>query len=412
MQDARSRPPGVAGQTAGDMAPVVTGIKATRIAYVTTHDAHDVHAWSGTVNAIAQCLAGAGFELDLMGLRAPARLRTRAMKLAWRTASTKLMRDREPLVTRGYAAQAAQRLKSVDHDIVFSPGTVPIGYLETSRPIVLWTDATFDGMVDYYEAFTGLSRRTLRNGHALEQSALDRCNLALYSSEWAANSALEHYQVDPRKVHVVSFGANMSDGPSREDVLTAIDGRDPGRCALLFVGVDWERKGGEVAVAAAEAMNRAGMRTELHVVGCMPPRRLPSFVNVHGFISKREPAGRQQLAALYARAHFVIGPSDADCTPIAFGEACCHGVPLLVTDTGGVGSLVRNGVNGHLLPPGASGDAYARIALDVMRDPNEYQRLALGARHEYETRLNWDVAGVRVRELIAAVINSPTGSKR
>jgi glycosyltransferase involved in cell wall biosynthesis len=384
----------------------VTGLQPLRIAYVTTYDARDVHAWSGTGNAITECLIHAGFGLDFVGLRErePARLLTRAAKLAYRAAGTRLLREREPLVSRGYAAQAARRLRSVDHDIVFSPGTVPIGYLATTRPIVFWTDATFDGMVDYYESFTGLSRRTLRNGHALEQNALDRCHLALYSSEWAANSALELYRVDPRKVHVVPFGANVSDPPSRDEVVAAIDDRDPGRCDLLFVGVEWDRKGGEVAVAAAEAMNRAGRPTELHVVGCVPPRRLPGFVRVHGFISKRDPAGRQRLAALYARAHFVIGPSKAEAYGLAFAEACCYGVPVLAADTGGVATIVRDGVNGHLLPPDPSGDAYAHIALGIMEDPNEYRRLALGARREYETRLNWGAAGARVRQLITAHI--------
>jgi glycosyltransferase involved in cell wall biosynthesis len=380
----------------------VIGLQPLRVAYVTTYDAHDVHAWSGLGNAIAECLIRAGFELEFVGLREPARLRMRAAQLAYRAAGTRLLRDREPLVIRGYAAQAERRLRSVDHDIVFSPGDVAIGLLATSRPIVFWADATFAGMVDYYESFTGLSRRTLRHGHALAQNALDRCRLALFSSEWAANSALEHYRVDPGKVHVVPFGAIMTDPPSRDEVVAAIDGRDRGPCDLLFVGVDWNRKGGEVAVAAAEAMNRAGRRTELHVVGCVPPRRLPDFVQVHGFISKRDPAGRQRLAALYARAHFVMGPSDAEAFGLAFAEACCYGVPVVATDTGGVATVVRDGVNGHLLPPGASGDAYARIALRIMKDPNEYRRLALGARREYETRLNWDAAGARVRQMIAA----------
>jgi glycosyltransferase involved in cell wall biosynthesis len=384
----------------------VTGLQPMRIAYVTTYDARDMHAWSGLGNAIAQCLIRAGFELEFVGLRErePARFLTRVAKLAYQAAGTRLLRDREPIVSRGYAAQADQQLRSVDHDIVFSPGTVPISHFASSRPIVFWADATFDRLVDYYKGWTRLSRRTLRYGHAVEQNALDRCRLALYSSEWAANSALEHYRVDPRKVHVVPFGAIVSDAPSRDEVVAAIDGRDQGRGDLLFVGVDWDRKGGEVAVTAAEAMNRAGRRTELHVVGCVPPRRLPGFVRVHGFISKRDPAGRQQLAALYARAHFVIGPSNAEAFGLAFAEACCYGVPVLAADTGGVATVVRDGVNGHLLPPRASGDAYARIALGIMEDPDEYRRLALGARREYETRLNWDAAGARVRELITAHI--------
>jgi len=154
----------------------VTGLQPLRIAYVTTYDARDVHAWSGTGNAIAECLIHAGFGLDFVGLRErePTRLLTKAAKLAYMVAGTKLMRDREPLVSRGYAAQADRRLRSVDHDIVFSPGTVPISHLATSKPIVFWTDATFDRLVDYYEGWTRLSRRTLRHGHAVEQNALDR----------------------------------------------------------------------------------------------------------------------------------------------------------------------------------------------------------------------------------------------
>jgi glycosyltransferase involved in cell wall biosynthesis len=384
----------------------VTGGQPMRIAYVTTYDARDVHAWSGTGNAIAMCLIRAGFEVELVHLRErePARLLTRAAKLAYRAAGTRLLRDREPLVSRGYATQADRRLRSVDHDIIFSPGTVPISHFATSTPIVFWADTTFDRMVDYYESWTRLSRRTLRNGHAVEQNALDRCRLALYSSDWAANSALQDYRVDPRKVHVVPFGANVSDAPSRDEVVAAIDGRDQERCDLLFVGVDWERKGGEVAVAAAETMNRAGRHTELHVVGCVPPGRLPGFVRVHGFISKRDLAGRQRVAALYARAHLVIGPSTAEAYGLAFAEACCYGVPVLATDTGGVGTVVRDGVTGYLLPRGASGDAYAQIASRIMEDPDAYRRLALAARREYETRLNWDAAGRHVRDLITAHI--------
>ncbi len=69
-----------------------------RIAYVTIYDARDVHAWSGTGNAIAECLIRAGFQLEFVGLRErePARVLTRAAQLAYRAAGTRLLRDREP----------------------------------------------------------------------------------------------------------------------------------------------------------------------------------------------------------------------------------------------------------------------------------------------------------------------------
>jgi glycosyltransferase involved in cell wall biosynthesis len=41
----------------------------------------------------------------------------------------------------------SKNLELIDHDIVFSPGAVPIACLRTEKPIVIWTDATFGQMV-------------------------------------------------------------------------------------------------------------------------------------------------------------------------------------------------------------------------------------------------------------------------
>ena len=96
------------------------------------------------------------------------------------------LRDREPLTLRSYAKQVERQLSRIKPDIVFSPGTKPIAYLRTDKPIIFWADATFDGMVDFYPEFTNLCDETMRNGRAMEQAALSNCRLAIYASEWAA----------------------------------------------------------------------------------------------------------------------------------------------------------------------------------------------------------------------------------
>jgi hypothetical protein len=58
----------------------MTDVKLPRIAYVTTYDERDLHAWSGVVHTIAGCLVSAGFELDMIGMSEPATLRTKALK--------------------------------------------------------------------------------------------------------------------------------------------------------------------------------------------------------------------------------------------------------------------------------------------------------------------------------------------
>jgi hypothetical protein len=47
------------------------------------------------------------------------------------------------MVLRSYAEQARRAIVGSEADIVFSPGTVPIAYLDVDQLIAFWTDATF-----------------------------------------------------------------------------------------------------------------------------------------------------------------------------------------------------------------------------------------------------------------------------
>src|SRR5205085_671227 len=125
------------------------------------------------------------------------------------TTGRKYLPDRDPHLLKQYARQVADRLSRSDADLVFSAGTLATAYLKCRQPIAFWTDATFAGMVNFYPGLTQLHDKTIKEGMAMEQAALNGASLAIYSSEWAARSALEHYKADPNKVKVVSFGANL-----------------------------------------------------------------------------------------------------------------------------------------------------------------------------------------------------------
>lgn len=373
-----------------------------RIAYLTAYRPDDVHAWSSGHHAIDAALKAAGVDAFFLGpLQEEHRRLFMLKQLFYRGLRQVHKRERETEVARGFARQVEQRLAAAKADAVLSQGTIPIAYLRPGIPVAFWTDATFGAMLDYYPEFRGFSRETVRKGHQLEAAALARAQLAIYTSQWAAQSACEIYGTDPAKVHVVPFGANVLEPPGAEAVARAVGARARDRCELLFAGVHWERKGGAIALAAAARMNREGMPTILHVLGCRPPGELPSYVKVHGFVSKRDAAGRKAVADLFARSHLLILPTRAECVANVFAEACCHGLPILSTATGGVSTAVIDGGNGRLLPLAADGDDFAAAALAMLSDADAYGRLAARARREYEMRLNWRVAAARVRELLA-----------
>jgi glycosyltransferase involved in cell wall biosynthesis len=310
------------------------------------------------------------------------------------------MRDREPKVAKNYATQLEHRLASIHHDIVFSPGTIPIAHLVTKKPIIIWTDATFAGLIEFYPDYSNLCAETIKDGNRMEQLALSKCRLAIYSSEWAATTAINNYDVDPRKVRVVPFGANVNCDRKLEDIELIIKQKKFDTCKLIFVGVDWYRKGGDVALGVAKLLNERGIKTELHIVGCSPAMELPDFVKLHGFISKQTEEGRRAFDKLMTESHFLILPSKAECCAVVFAEASSYGLPSLATNVGGIPTAIRDGKNGHTFPLNISNMEYAECIHRYMSSKPKYDEISLSSFREYTERLNWLSAGQKVYDLM------------
>lgn len=246
-----------------------------------------------------------------------------------------------------------------------------------------------------------LTDSSVRDGNAADRAALERCKLAIYSSQWAADSAIADYGADPDKVKVVPFGANVESQRTYDEVRAMIASSPSDRCRLLFVGVDWSRKRGDIALAIAQRLNDEGLRTELMVVGCDPKigGTTPAFVRLSGYLNKATDEGRVRLCHLYAQSHFLISPSRAETYGLVLAEACAFGSPCLTSDVGGIPTIVRDRINGRTFDVTDIETVCADIE-GLMADRLRYEQLALSAFDEYEKRLNWDVTGKTVHTLI------------
>jgi glycosyltransferase involved in cell wall biosynthesis len=361
-----------------------------KISYVTTYDAKDVLNWSGLGYYLGRTLSEhAEIEyIDNLHLSGKYALKLKRQFYA-RIGKCKFHASRATSVANAYAREISRRM-SPSSDCVFSPGTTPIARLDTNRPKVFYTDATFAGMLGYYESFTNLCAETLRHGHQLEQDALSSSALALYSSDWAARTAIENYKVDPAKVKVVPFGANLKSELSYQDIQDMIGRRSKTTCKLLFLGVEWERKGGALAVETARLLNHHGILTELHMAGLreLPMAELPDFVRNHGFISKATQEGRDRLQQLMMDCHLLLVPTRAEAYGLVFCEANAFGMPAIATTVGGIPTIVKDDINGRLFPLSAPAADYAAYIGQLFTNYPAYTNLALSSFHEYTTRLN------------------------
>jgi glycosyltransferase involved in cell wall biosynthesis len=378
-----------------------------KLTFVSKYASEDVLGWSGIPYFMKSAFERQGLLIDHIG-PLPDKITPSVVgrKLLYSyILRRRYMRDREPSFLRSYATYVSDHLNEAETDVVFSPSSLPVALLKCRRPIVFWTDSAFAGMVDFYSSFSHLCDRTVRNGHEMERAALQNCALAIYSSEWAARTAMESYGTNPDKVKVVPFGANLPGGNARDDVKRFVECRPRDKCRFLFLGVDWNQKGGDIAIETAAELNRRGLETELTIAGCLPPKQvcLPEFVKVLGFISKQNPEGFAQITGLLRDSHFLILPSRAECYGIVFAEACSFAVPCLSTNVGGIPSAVRDGLNGRTFAAGTFVSECAEFVINLFEKSCRYRELALSAFDDYSERLNWDVACRQVTELIRAV---------
>ena len=383
-----------------------------KLAYVTTYDSTRLTGsdeWSGTGYYIAQSLESQEIDLDYVGpledptvVKAVRKLKRHYYELLHRK---KYQKNSDPQTLKNYARQVEQKLSSQKDKIVFSATIDPIAYLDCDLPIVFWADATFAGIADFYPQYSNLHPEVVRDWHQMERLALEKSQLAIYSSDWAAKTAIDFYQADPSKVKVVPFGANIENELDFSQIKEAIAARPLNVCKLLFIGVEWHRKGGDIAYRVTEQLNQSGLKTELTVVGCQPELEepLPNFVKPLGFINKSTSEGKARLNQLILESHFLILPSQADCTPMVFPEANSLGVPCLSTNVGGIPSIIHDGENGKLFALGCDIDEYCGYIKDLFANYSQYKELAYASFRAYESRLNWRVAGQKVKSLLADI---------
>jgi len=235
---------------------------------------------------------------------------------------------------------------------------------------------------------------------------LERCQLAIYASDWAGEAAVNYYKIDPKKIKIVPFGANFSTNRSMVEIKNIINRRSSSKCKILFLGVDWYRKGGDIVLEAVKLLNKEGLKTELAVVGCSPvsSEPLPNFVKPFGFIDKSSPEGITKLNSLLVGSHFLFVPSIAEAYGVVYCEANSFGVPAIATNTGGIPTVIKDGINGMKFGLNAKPSEYAAYILDCFNNFNTYKELARSSFNEYESRLNWKVSGAKIKSLLKELL--------
>lgn len=377
------------------------------IGFLTVNDARDRSSWSGTVYYMSEALQrNCGDVVYLGPIQTPwTYLGKFLQSLSLRLTGKKYDYVRAKWYASRLAAIAQKRIAKHDLDCIVAPAAAAaLAYIRKPMPPVFFvSDTTFSLINNYYKSFSGYLRVSITDGNQLAKLAMDRARFVSFPSRWAAKSAINDYGVAPEKIHVIPFGANLDNIPNAE---VANKRQLSGECRLLFLGVDWIRKGGDIALEALLSLEKDyGIKAHLTVCGCEQPRGVDhERITWLGFLDKRDPVQLRKLAGLFEETDYLLLPTRNECYGVVFCEASAYGVPSITTDTGGVPGVVAEGKNGYLLPEEARGDRYAKVIAGLENDEQAYRELCLNSRREYESRINWDVWAEHVGKLFDSVV--------
>jgi glycosyltransferase involved in cell wall biosynthesis len=161
---------------------------------------------------------------------------------------------------------------------------------------------------------------------------------------------------------------------------------------ILFVGIDWERKGGPLLVKAFRKVLGLMPDARLTIVGCSPKIDVPN-VEVLGRLPLDE------LGAQFRRAAVFCMPTQNEPFGVVFLEAFEYRLPVIATNIGAVPDVVQEGVSGYMVETGDV-DALADRLCRLLASPRLCKQFGESGHAHMIARYTWQSTGRRIANAI------------
>jgi len=224
----------------------------------------------------------------------------------------------------------------------------------------------------------------------LERQIYQNAAITFVRSSNVRRSLLEEYGCPPGRSVLVYAGSN-----ARVSAIKT-QNTDYAQPVILFVGLDWKRKGGPDLTEAFQLVQENYPQARLIIVGANP--------DVH--LSGCEVAGKvppEELDRFYQAASVFCLPTYLEPFGIVFIEAMSPRLPIVATRVGAIPDFVEEGRNGTMVEPGDI-QGLASALLQLLKDPERCRSYGEYSFQLTRERYSWEAVGQKFKQNILNVL--------
>ncbi len=240
-----------------------------------------------------------------------------------------------------------------------------------------------------WAAVSDLSPGELQAVLEREREVYHACACVFTFTEGLRQSMISDFGMPPDRVVTTYAGSNLEFQPTEADLATPKHEHP----TIVFIGRNWERKGGPTLVEAFAQVRRAIPAARLVLAGCDPGLPPQPGVEVVGFVRRDDP-GPTGLRALFLSADIFCMPSHYEPFGAVFSEAMLHGVPC-VGPRRYMSEIIADGETGWLVEAGDA-PALATVLISALRDRERLRTMGRAGRARSLDLFNWDRVAARM----------------
>lgn len=258
----------------------------------------------------------------------------------------------------------------------------------------------------------GLHNDLQRHIHNLEGELVGQAHLVIGCSRYMGREIAELFNQPLDKIRIIPNGVDPENITAGLAQPVAEPAREREK-VIVFLGRLVPEKGVDVLISALPAIMEEVGPVNLEIAGKGPYQpelehlaRRTGVADRVKFLGFVDDEGRN---ILLNRATVAVFPSIYEPFGIVALEAMAAGVPVVVSDTGGLSDVIEHGVDGYLSPPGDT-HMLAYYVAEIIRNPELARHFVQRARRNIMVKFSWEQIAATTREVYAETINKFHGT--